>query len=156
MGLDISYYRKLTLLPDVSTDSDGEVPDYNTQWTPGASMVWSEGEWPGRGAPLDPNAVYSFAEKGGFRAGSYGGYGAWRRQLAGYSDGVDFMELVIFADNEGVIGPVVAAKLAGDFAKNEARIEAATAGDDGWFMARYREWRAAFEAAADDGAVDFH
>ncbi len=102
----------------------------------------------------------------GFRAGSYGGYGEWRRQLAslvGIRDldawwstnsgrGDPFAELIMFSDCEGSIGPVVCAKLAKDFAKWQRA--AGTLGDP-YFLGRYNDWRKAFGFGS-TGWVGFH
>jgi hypothetical protein len=131
-----------------------------------------------RAEGVDMAALYSSAQDFHFRAGSYGGYNTWREnlaKLAGYPatewrdhDGETtmkhaaacwrgaagpFSELINFADNEGTIGPIVAKKLAADFAQFE---DQAKATDDAWFIDRYGEWKLAFEIAADGGAVEFH
>ena len=66
-----------------------------------------------------------------------------------------FVELINFPDNEGVIGPVVAAKLAKDFAEFEHRAEeySASIPDGTDWLENYREWKCAFEMTAKDGAV---
>lgn len=74
--------------------------------------------------------------------------------VCGPEDGTSpFFELIHFADNEGVIGPVVSAKLAKDFRDNYER---AKAFGDGYWLSKYEKWMAAFEMAADNGAVEFH
>ncbi len=171
MGLDITAYRKLTPLQGVTINDDGEPPDYDTQFSPNdETLRWTEKNWPGRTAGILSGIVYGYDAREAFHPGSYGGYNAWRRDLtvfAGYPsadalwDGEvesgPFYELINFADNEGVIGPVVASKLARDFAEHRARAEATmTDKDEGWFIAKYREWQKAFEIAADGGCVDFH
>jgi hypothetical protein len=160
VGLDISYYSNLKPAPDAPRDEYGEV-DY------AAFFTAHDGELDLRAPDLAPG-VYAFDKMGKFRAGSYGGYNQWRAQLAqlaGYpSDryvwdheqellGKPFVELISFSDCEGVIGPAVSAKLAGDFAAFQAK---ADAHEDEWFRSKYADWRAAFEAAAKGGAVDFH
>lgn len=164
MGLDITAYRQLVPAPDVGEEQADE--DYLKYFRPGPSLAWSEQHWPGRGEGIDANTTYTFAERFPFRAGSYSGYGEWRRllsKLAGYATIEDaweqldpakpFNELIHFADNEGVIGPVVGAKLAKDFADHEAR---AFETMPDWFCRSYGHWKRAFEMAADGGAVDFH
>jgi hypothetical protein len=165
MGLDITAYRKLTPAPHAELDSDG----FPKQWEKfahfgPATIKWTEEHWPGHSGGIKPG-VYGFAEEHDFRAGSYGGYNAWRDQLSQVMLGKPakdvwespiqgpFAELIHFADNEGVIGPKVAAKLAKDFADHQAKAE--QTGDD-YFIAKYNDWRKAFELAADGGAVDFH
>lgn len=160
MGLDITTYRKLEKQP-VPEDRHDTV------------LFWAREntDFPGRIEGVEHGAFYSFAEEFRFRAGSYSGYNVWREQLAElagypqvgahkpYSTGAwestsgPFWELINFADNEGVIGPVVAKKLARDFAEHQSK---ADAHPDQYFRVKYSEWRRAFEMAADGGAVDFH
>lgn len=167
MGLDITAYSKLTLAPDAERDEDGNVVDYDRHFQAWA-VDWTEKHWPGRASGIAEGAIYTFSDSFSFRAGSYSGYGAWRDWLAktaGYGSAESvwdqgdlqgpFVELIHFADNEGVISAEVSAKLARDFAEHEATI----AGEEPRntdYMDRYRNWRKAFEMAADGGAVDFH
>jgi hypothetical protein len=98
-----------------------------------------------------------------FRAGSYGGYGAWRDDLREQfnpesdPDGA-FYELIYFADNEGAIGPEAAADLLKDFEQYANAYAAAHSqgygGDQ--FRERYDDWTRAFRLAAHGGLVDFH
>jgi hypothetical protein len=172
MGLDISVYRKLTPASGDVEMEDGYPVDYDTYWLPGPSMKWSEKTFPGRGKGIDPSTVYTFSEKSGFPAGSYGGYNHWRNllaEMAGYGSAEEawdnqdksapFMELIDFADNEGVIGPIVSAKLAKDFSEFESKAEKFSASLDQYeskkFIHGYRVWKAAFEMASDGGAVEF-
>jgi hypothetical protein len=158
MGLDIIAYRNLKIVEEPELDEDGDLIDWDTQWKPGASMDWSETYFPGRGEGVNPSAVYTWEESLRFRAGSYSGYNWWRRKLEQFANGDDFQELINFADNEGVIGPVVSKKLANDFVKNkEEAIEFSISLDDGeWWFEQYNRWQEAFEMAADNGAVDFY
>lgn len=172
MGLDIVAYRRLTPAPNapVSEADDGNPVDYErfTLLHPEV-MAWAEQAFPGRAEGISPG-VYSYDEKFGFHAGSYGGYNEWREELArraGYpvgdgderhrhssgawaAGGGPFWELIHFSDSEGVIGPVVSAKIANDFATFQD-----AAGKVGWFAECYAKWRRAFEMAADGGAVYF-
>ena len=164
MGLAITAYRKLTKIDDPVLE-DGEPIDWENEWLAHPDTIeMAEYHWPGRAAGIERGAVYRFAEKVEFRAGSYGGFAGWRRilaQAAGYEsleavwtnhpDG-PFVELLDFSDCEGVIGPIVAAKLAHDFSEHEEKI---TADADRYFVKKYKLWRKAFEMAADGGAVDF-
>lgn len=170
MGLDITAYRKLVPAPNAARDTDGYPKDGKTHFLAHPlSVAFTEENWPGQSAGVVPDMAYTFADSFGFRAGSYGGYNAWRdwlARVAGWAGAKEcwksktpserpFAELINFADNEGVIGPSVAAKLAKDFADNEPR--AVALDDDGlWPIELYRKWRRAFEMAADGGAVDFH
>lgn len=160
MGLDITVYRGLR------------------QAKQGVQLSRNMDCFAPRGEGLDLDAVYEYADTFGFRAGSYSGYNDWREQLAklaGYPaaphkdyDGKivqrhaqgawdalagPFWELINFADNEGTIGPVLAKKLARDFAMFENDADAT---GDAWFIARYADWKRAFEMASDGGAVEFH
>jgi hypothetical protein len=170
MGLDITAMRQLTPAPDAELDSGGCLVDYEKFWQPGAAREWAEKEWPGRTEGIGDAPVYAFAESFGFRAGSYSGHGWFRDNLAllvGYLSAEarwtdeaagPFLELIDFADNEGCIGSVVAAKLAADFAKWQERAEkfAPSLREGDYWLATYANWRKAFEMAADSGAVDFH
>lgn len=108
-------------------------------------------------------------ETHGFRAGSYSGFGAFRRDLAdfaGYpateaSEGKHadepFYELVNFADNEGSIGPESAADLLADFRDHRDKFIAYHAADVyGYAVELYDDWTRACELAADGGIIRFH
>ncbi|MDQ2139558.1 hypothetical protein RBI14_15440 [Alcaligenaceae bacterium B3P038] len=182
MGLDITAYRQLTKL-DCVFDEDGEPIDASTKEPLDYDLrVYINPDFPGRADDLTPKAIYSATESIGFCAGGYGGYNAWRdslAQLAGYPKGTyeqygqrhesycqacwdgaqgPFAELINFSDCEGVIGTAVSAKLAADFAKfdDQAIQHSEMSNRPDWFYPLYREWRAAFEMAADGGAVNFH
>lgn len=103
-----------------------------------------------------------------FRAGSYGGYGMWRRDLAefvghdlegdywGTTDDLEnlpFYELLNFADNEGCIGPEAAKDLLADFQTHGERYRAT---HDDYFVAKYDDWTRACELASQDGLISFH
>lgn len=162
MGLDITAYKRLVVVENPEIDEDGELIHWDSNWQPGASMDWSEKHFPGRGEGIDSKAVYCWEDRYGFRAGSYSGYNHWRSQLESFAKKIGkneaFQELIDFADNEGVIGPIVSKKLANDFTENkmEALKFSKTLEDDGWFFEKYEDWELAFTMAADNGAVDFH
>ena len=160
MGLDITAYRKLTEVRPSSGPDDG--------WDEGLTDFYANGDFPGRfGTVLKEDALYRAEETHEFRAGSYSGYSAWRAWLAGLVDTTPddaweyeyvgpFAELINFSDCEGTIADAATcAKLAKDFAEWD---DGAKADDtnDGYNYSRYREWRKAFEMAADGGAVKFH
>jgi hypothetical protein len=166
MGLDITAYRQLTPAPNAQVDEDGNPVEWDKFVAIRAQMIaWTEENWHGRTAPLQAG-IYTAAQQDGFRAGSYGGFNAWRNwlaQRAGYTsaravwDDVTsgpFVELINFADNEGYIGAAVAAKLAKDFAEHQEAIIGAD--PHGYDAEKYLLWRAAFEMAADGGCVEFH
>lgn len=168
MGLDITAFTKLTRVVSPSGNT--------TSWS--AHIIkWVEDNFPGRTAGIEANVPYAVSiEPLHFRAGSYGGYGAWRNdlaRLAGYPASYEpeyehkfsagawaaaegpFWELINFADNEGVIGPVVSAKLLKDFEAFDARAKGFKPDAIGYFYDRYQHWHRAFKLAADGGAVDF-
>jgi hypothetical protein len=177
MGLDISAYSRLTPAPAAALDENG------TPIEPGCCMriratelEWVEQHFPGRTRGLQAG-VFAFADILSFHAGSYSGYNFWRDALARFAyydtrglvleaksaaefvwqhvtDG-PFYELINFADNEGVIGPVCAAKLAKDFADYQDRANPYAKMHPVW-LGLYGQWRRAFELAADGGAVRFH
>ena len=171
MGLDITAYRNLTPAPIEGFDADGEPLQGD------AIRLYRNGDFPGRADDINELLAYVPQEYFAFHAGSYGGYNQWREQLAelaGYPMGEyvrfgvksesrcvacwngeqgSFSELINFADNEGVIGTAVSAKLAQDFAEHQDK---ADAHPDERFRDRYADWRRAFEMAADSGAVSFH
>ncbi len=167
MGLDISYYSGLTPVA-CSNDDDCE-----------HIRIRPDEDFGDRMAPLTPGCYEAAEEGDGFRAGSYSGYSAWREALAKlakfpaakpldayaercpYSAGAwefamgshPFVELVNFSDCEGAIGSIAAKKLAADFAAHDD--EAKRSMSD-YEYGKYREWRKAFEMAADNGVVLFH
>ena len=180
MGLYISAYRKLTKL-DVLFNEDGEPVDPTTREpVEDYYKVWANPDFPGRADGLEDRACYSYADAEHVFSRSYGGYNRWREtlaKLAGYpldyremygvreashaaaawngkvQAGSHFWELVNFADNEGTIGPVVAAKLLRDFAEFDERAKAIEADR---FYEGYCDMRRGIELAADGGALDFH
>lgn len=121
-----------------------------------------------------PEGIYNYLGKPyGFRAGSYGGYNAWRSELARLIGTTDeeiwrnpqpgpFVELIHFSDCEGFMGPQTSKKLAADFDAWEERAAKHVPGsgwgaaDAKWFIDAYRRWSKAFHLAADGGAVQFH
>ena len=171
MGLDITAYRQVAIAPVVEVYEDGSPVDWQN-----FRRAWVNPDFPGRADEIEHGAIYSFKEKFRFRAGGYGCYGQWREELArlagypltAYREGHHvehlhaaacwngatgpFFELICFADNQGVLGTAVSAKLAGDFAE----FEAAASTRSGDFFESYLEWKKAFEIAADGGMVDFH
>ena len=157
MGLDIRAYRGLKKVENPLLDED-EYPENDNEWTPGVGMEFSEEYFPGRGEGLESNAVYAWEDTFYFSAGSYSGYNWWRDKLEDFSDGDSFIELINFADNEGVIGPIVSKKLYNDFIKNHYRaiIYSETLEDGDYWLKKYKEWEKAFEMASDNGAVDFY
>jgi len=151
----------------------------------------SEQHWPGRAEPLRSDMLYRVDDEMpkyelvDFWAGSYLYYNKWRDTLALFATRhtcaelwelrttdpslarAPFMELLDFSDCEGVIGSVVAQKLADDFAwhalaakefsqdKQDSRSRAVFSNDaerESWWRL-YQCWKTAFTYAADKGAV---
>lgn len=115
----------------------------------------------------DCYATTAASQSFGWRAGSYGGYNAFRNSLAALSGHSDsdfwggeadenwpFYELVNFADNEGVLGTDACRNLLEDF--RTFRDDYLRANSDDWDRERYDDWITALELAADDGLVVFH
>lgn len=168
MGLDITAYQGLSPAPHAEVDADGNPVEFDKFACFSPTIIeWTDTQFPGRTEGVKPG-VYTFAAEHGFRAGSYSGYNAWRdwlARIAGWSSATacwesgksagPFLELINFADNEGVIGPKVAAKLAKDFAEHETKAEQMADGET-YYLEKYREWKKATEMASDNGAIDFH
>lgn len=72
--------------------------------------------------------------------------GAWSAEAG------PFWELINFSDCEGIIGPVVSAKLARDFQEYQEKANSQLTDYD---LERYNSWRQAFELAAENGVVRF-
>lgn len=182
MGLDITAYHHLKKLDCVFSE-DGEPIDASTREALDYDLrAYINPDFPSRANDLIDRAVYAANQSRGFSAGGYGGYNAWRNELAkmaGYPEGTykqygkdwpshcvacwggaqgPFAELINFSDCEGTIGAATSAKLAADFAQfdEKAKAHSATLERGDWFYPLYQEWRKAFEMASDSGAVDFH
>ncbi len=184
MGLDISAYKRITKL-DCVFDADGEPIDPATREGLNYDFrPYVNHDFPGRADGIEDQAVYIAGDSMGFRAASYGGYNAWREELAklaGYpAVAVDryntgnvqmrhdygafqategpFWEAINFSDCEGTIGSTVSAKLAKDFAEwdDRAKQHGESIEQPNFFYSKYQEFREAFEMAADGGAVHFH
>lgn len=172
MGLNISYGKNLKVVGDAKRDEDGELENYDLR------QFYINPDFPGREGQVSENVAYDYDDADGFRAGSYGGYNGWRNELAklagykeseyenhgasrrGFANTVfcnpvpgPFMELINFSDCEGVIGAKVSKKLAKDFAEfNDKAINH----ENERFVTVYKDFKKAFECAAENGFVDFH
>ncbi len=159
MGLDIDVYENAKFVKEWSsyddTDEDG--------------MVFvSNKAFPKRLGEMKEGIYSADRTSLGFRAGSYGGYGQWRRQLCRLIYGIEieewwktpvaessqpFAELLNMADNEGDIGTSVCAKLARDFQDHNEQIK--SVGDEYWRELAYN-WQEAFKRAGRcNGFVSF-
>jgi hypothetical protein len=178
MGLDITAYNRIEKIDCVYDEDGGPIDPVTRAVIEGdVFQAYLNDNFPGRADEMVDKGCYTYEKSIGLRAGSYGGYNSWRDQLAelaGYPKGQyeqysrqwdshcvacwngatgPFSELINFSDCEGIIGPSVSKKLAADFAEFQTRADALV---DERFAAKYREWRAAFELAADGGCVQFH
>lgn len=175
MGLDILAYRHAVKIEAVFDEDDNWTPLDPVSRQPIEDglvfMAVVDERAATHALPLIHRGVYRASEDHGFRAGSYSGYNWWRNELAkmaGYAarehrgetsycldcwEGQTgpFSELINFSDCEGTIGSEYGAKLARDFAEFDAQAQAL--GEE--FHEAYRDWRKAFEMAADNGAVIF-
>lgn len=174
MGLDITAYTGLKEIgPQTAEHRENGDP-------PGTTAFWDNSDFPGRIEGVKPRTLYAYEGADHIFGRSYGTYGAWREwlaKLAGYPlteysssiGGVKkahaaacwegatgpFSELINFADNEGTIGPVVAAKLAKDFAEWDERAKEAAANVT-WYYEVYEDIRRGIDMAAKNGALGFH
>jgi hypothetical protein len=170
MGLDITAYRRLTLA--VGNEAFDETGDL--EWDKGWRQLYVNGDFPGRADDIKDGYAYRAEEAIHAVSVGYGGHMRFRDQLAelvgwwpiegkyGPSAAAavwanpkpgPFVELINFSDCEGTIGTSTSAKLAKDFAEYQSK---ADAHPDEWFRELYGKWRAAFQMAADGGAVAFH
>lgn len=175
MGVSITAYTQLRKRSDVVAGEDYAIDPETKQELPHLWRAYINPDFPGRADEIENRAYYEYAEVVDGMDRSYGGYNVWRNdlaKLAGWPMAPDesdngkrshaasawaaqsgpFWELINFADNEGVIGGEVCAKLAKDFAEYQSM---ADAHPDQFFRDGYNGMRRAFEAAADTGAVDF-
>lgn len=175
MGLDISAYRQIKKV-DCVFDSGGDPIDPATrEYIDYSFRAFCNPDFPGRADDLEDGAIYDAEDSMGVDGIGYGGFNHWRSKLAEIAgwpldtyeqwgrkwpshaasawkaQGGPFWELILFTDCDGTIGAAVAAKLAKDFADYDSK--AAAAGDE--FYDFYKQCRAAFEMAADGGAVRF-
>lgn len=174
MGLDIEYWGKAERFE--GEPDRNEVADQSREDSPQLVHAFVDAGFEASLRGLEEGWYECSGESGGFRAGSYSGYGEWRGRLsvcalaaepeAVWADpdrfrNQPFFELVNFADNEGTIGPEAAADLFADFDANRDGVFAAYAeawddpDDISWFRSRYDNWREAFRVAAGGGLVKF-
>jgi hypothetical protein len=175
MGVSITAYTQLRKRADVIAGEDYAIDPETKEELPHLWRAYCNPDFPGREDWIENRAYYEYEKCVDGMDRSYGGYNVWRNdlaKLAGWKASAEletdskrshtasawaategpFWELINFADNEGVIGGKVCAKLAKDFAEYQAK---ADAHPDHFFREGYNGMRRAFEAAAETGAVDF-
>jgi len=171
MGLDITAYRNARpARPEIQSVINTAEEPREVAYNLGVQIPWINDNFPGREEGITPGVAYE-TDKETICAGlSYGGYNAWREALAqmvGIANirewfrnpdmSVPFSELLNFADNEGVLGPVVCKRIAADFDVWSARAAEYTPRtlEAGYFRSHYSTWHAAFKHAACDGFVEY-
>lgn len=194
MGLDITAYSRLKHVgmhekdPELNEGEPGGVDDWCyydghvqafaydcfPQSYRGIPVIGKKGEFVLGGCYETTPETETIA----FQAGSYGGYSAWRSDLAAQFNpapitldlgrpvmaepdpALPFYELIWFADNEGSIGPEAAADLLADFREcAAARYVMPDPSEGAWRKdgnTRYQLWTRACELAADGGLIRFH
>ena len=157
MGLDIRAYSQCSPI-EVTFDEDDEVVEANVV------KPYVNPDFPTQAESVSSDVWYRYRDHMSFQAGSYPFYGPWRRELArvgGYEaeDAWEgrvtqgpFVELVNFADNEGVLGPMTSAKLAQDFRDNRERARELMDAED---FRLYGKWIEALTMASDGGLINF-
>ncbi|WP_286898846.1 hypothetical protein [Achromobacter sp. UBA2119] len=179
MGLDVSAYARIKKLDAVFDDGGDAIDPTSREPLAYDFRAYHNPDFPGRADDIENRGVYLGEDAVGLSVG-YGGYNAWREELAkvaGYRKGTfkqfgrdqeshcvecwngaqgPFAELINFSDCEGTIGTAVSAKLAHDFAEFDAKAKAHSSDHGSRFYTLYGEFRAVFEMAADGGAVSFH
>ncbi|MCX7255680.1 MAG: hypothetical protein NTZ64_02845 [Polaromonas sp.] len=172
MGLDITAYKnarpaRAEIQAVISTAEEPREVAYDL----GVVIPWINNHFPGREEGITPGIAYE-TDKEKICAGlSYGSYNVWREslgQMVGIANirewfrnpdmSVPFAELLNFADNEGVLGPVVCKRLAAYFeewAERAAKYTPRTLEAE-HFRRHYATWHAAFKHAACDGFVEYH
>lgn len=175
MGLDITAYSKLQVLTPkeikASERSIGVRVDFGEEViTLSDSQIKSPNNWI---RDMSPGTYYQSpeTEEYSFGAGSYSGYGTYRKMLAECFLGVTpegvwknesvykgqpFFEQVNFSDCDGFIGPEVSAKLHEDYnaGRNEWYDYLVESGEEvEYYMPRYDNWTKAFKVASDEGFV---
>jgi hypothetical protein len=174
MGLDITAYIGIT---PVSDEIQARLDQADDKWDEAYEMnlvfPYTNPDFPEHTEGLDTDRAYLVETSLGFRAGSYGGYGAWRQVLAeevanypsleAFWQAPDYSKpfawLVSFSDCEGTISHLRCVKLAKDF--NEYELAARNVKWDAtmpnYFFQKYQEWQKAFnEIAAKGGFLVFH
>lgn len=168
MGLDCTAYRNVKLIATHrEEDEDGEycLPDGTLYDWDEHITVYVNPHFPERAIGLVHRGVYTAEDSMGWRAGSYGGYTAWRKELAAlvgldaediWEDRVTsgpFYELICFSDCDGTLNADVCARLHADFVQYEKVAEEKM---DDYSLQRYREWKEACAMAAQNGFITFH
>lgn len=171
MGLDCTAFKNIRQMNEDEIqyeeykDEDDNIVD---RYPLNGREFFINPDFPHAAEDIIPNAVYTFEEKYGWRAGSYSGYNEWRTliaQVAGWKDDQDawdngnlgdpFFELIMFSDCEGTLGTTVCQKLLQDFLNFEDKYNEMI-GDNRYYKNVYQEWKKGLALAAQNGAIKFH
>jgi len=172
MGLDVFAYKRLQPMPETDNRREWFMQVRNHQGHVTFSkddIEDTEKDFPGRASGLVPG-TYSWSSGHSFKV-TYGGFDDWRSRLAQFAggtsekvwsgqhpSGMPFVELIKFYNNQGVIGPVVSAKLAADFVDNSRKYRnwLRSDGDQDFDdLSIYMDLTIAFLLAGDEGAIQF-
>lgn len=179
MGLDTTSYRNITALPeDWQPPKTGEGPDLDELWEQGILRAGTYDCFPramdGLPGGRDPDPEtrgclgsrwYQLTEPGPRTRSSYRGHSHYRmllkqqfwtvKQHAIPDDrqplGVPFIDLIWFADNEGLLGPEACARLAVDYANHPVLDD----GEFSYYSPLHEAWGAAVAHAAGRGAIQY-
>jgi hypothetical protein len=150
MSLNVCAYSNLVKSAIQNPDDYSEITQF---FVHPLSVKDVDRFFPGRRDGIEVGVVYDFGTRQEFGL-FYDQYNLWREQLSRLVINIRpdaFYELIEFSDSEGVIGPIVSRKLAGDFSEFEEQARRV----DNAFHAIYLKWKNAFELAANNGAVQF-
>ncbi|MEE9374515.1 MAG: hypothetical protein V3V00_15780 [Saprospiraceae bacterium] len=167
MGLDITAYRNIKLISQTVTQEEYE----KLYWNELSFYSFISNDFKGRAKDIHDKSAYSSDEAYSFGAGSYSGYGRWRKWLCenilgappiviwdNYDHYVEnkkpFIELIYFSDCEGIIGTEVSKKLYADFKEYENKIPKSNEHDE-HMHTMYMEWLECFRLASNNGCVVF-
>lgn len=172
MGLAIRYFKEVTFIDQDHTKvSDKDVWLYNdSTFSANGAGLLPEGVEPIRRLENIHYGRFRVQHGAGFSVGPYNHYWTWRQwlwklihdlsninavwQAPGSYEHLAFFNLIHFSDCEGVIGPIVSARLAREFSMHQPKIDALQ--DQHFqFVLLYRAFHEAFESAAGKGAVVF-
>lgn len=151
MGLDVSFYTNLQWIEEqeiIEYCYENECGEFYKKYENGEIVkLWA---YKGFEEHNDKEGWYYSEYIDGFNAGSYGGYGMFRRELCDhflkcvinhvwnnpyYYKDKPFYYLINFADNEGTISGKAFQKLKEDFRSHDFEHY------DEWITKKYKQWK---------------
>jgi hypothetical protein len=153
MGMEVTAYAEVQLVPHGNREHAAFVVDEE-----------AISRWPLSSVGLTPGMYQSTGAEFDVRVGHLMSYMWWREQLsqlggyrqqdvlAGDVNSGPFVELISFADLQGVIGNAAARKLADDFELFDPQAQALGSS----FYGLYVQFKRVFEFAKDAGVVSIH